>query len=370
LLFLDNLLDNRFFSATIEPIINQVNEGQHMVKRVGFACKYSEFSSGKIVSSPELNCGTTTIAWLSRQTHQKSENRLIDLMKGNIESVKKLVMKVSTFPEELRLVRISSDVLPAYTHKDWMYFWKQPDIVRYMEREFGKIGDIARLNDVRLSFHPGQYCCLASENPGIVENSIAEFEYHADIIRMMGYGKRLQDFKCNIHVAGKRGPIGMREAYNKLSVEARNTITVENEENTWGLDHCLELADIIPVVLDIHHHFVREGEYISTSDDRIKKIIESWCRDGVDKRPVFHYSMSREDVLLNHDVNSKPDMNLLLEQGHKKQFLRAHSDAMWNRECNRWAFTHWQYADCMVEAKNKNIASFDLYKQFKSFEKE
>jgi hypothetical protein len=42
---------------------------------------------------------------------------------------------------------------------------------------------------------------------------------------------------------------------------------------------------------------------------------------------------------------------------------------MWNHAVNDWAYTHWQWADLMVESKAKNLASFplaDLYKNFDS----
>ena len=53
-------------------------------------------------------------------------------------------------------------------------------------------------------------------------------------------------------------------------------------------------------------------------------------------------------------------MNHLLENGYKKQKLRAHSDFMWNNAVNDWALTFWDTADIMVESKAKNLASMKL----------
>ena len=61
-------------------------------------------------------------------------------------------------------------------------------------------------------------------------------------------------------------------------------------------------------------------------------------------------------------------MTKLLAEGYKKQKLRAHSDFMWNEANNKWALTHLEWADVMVEAKGKNLASFKLYEFWKSLE--
>ena len=144
---------------------------------------------------------------------------------------------------------------------------------------------------------------------------------------------------------------------SRLTPEARNTITIENDENSWGLDASLELEKTCALVLDIHHHWVKTGEYISANDDRVKKVIDSWR--GV--RPTLHYSVSREDVLVDHDPNTRPNMDSLLEQGYKKQKLRAHSDFYWNHAVNKWAWTFTKDFDIMCESKAKNLASIDFY---------
>lgn len=331
-------------------------------RRIGFACKLSALDPKKgAVSIPRYNTQTTTITWLNRQTRDVAVEKLWTLAKWNIESIKNLVDHVGDFEPGMRMVRLSSDILPAYTHENWRWFYKQPEFINYAEKHFAEVGQIAREKDVRISFHPGQFTCLASDDNNVVIRSIEEFEYHADMARWMGYGQRFQDMKINVHIAGRRGPAGIIDVLSKLSIEARNCITIENDEISWGLDASLELAGHLGLVLDIHHHHIKTGEYIQANDDRIKRIIDSWR--GV--RPVVHYSLSREDGVLERNTERLPELSVLLEQGYKKQQLRAHSNYMYNRAANEWALTHGEWADILVEAKGKNLASFALYEYAK-----
>ena len=334
-----------------------------MIKRLGFACKWIDTPDqvdgiGPKDDAKKYNTGSTTVSWLNRQTRDVAEQKLWDLMVGNIEATYKLVERVSQLDPALRMVRISSDILPVYTHDSYRDYWLQPAVVSYCETNFKRVGDLARANDVRLSMHPGQFTVLASSNPGIVQRSLEEFEYHADMARWMGYGLSFQDFKINVHISGREGPEGIRRAYSKLSPEARNCITIENEENAWGLNDCLSISDVVPIVLDIHHHWIREGEYISPTDPRVGKVIDSWR--GV--RPTLHYSVSREDVLVGHSRDTRPDYSGLLLEGYKKQKMRAHSNFYWNTKVNDWALSFLETHDIMCESKAKNLASFELYK--------
>jgi len=334
------------------------------IKRIGFACKWIDHPDQVNGIKPnddakQYNTGSTTVTWLNRQSTEVAEQKLWDLMVQNIEAIRKLVERVGNLDEQLRMVRLGSDILPVYTHSTWSYFWHRPDVITYLDKEFSRVGEIARNRDVRLSFHPGQFTVLASDNADIVTRSLEEFEYHADMARFMGYGKTFQDLKINVHIAGRAGPEGIRQAYKRLSNEARNCITIENEEISHGLNDCLTISDIVPIVLDIHHHWIREGEYIRPRDDRVQRVIDSWR--GV--RPTLHYSLSREDYLDTRNYPNRPEMALLLEQGHKKQKLRAHSDFMWNHEVNKWALSFLDTHDIMVEAKAKNLASFTLAKE-------
>jgi UV DNA damage repair endonuclease len=331
-------------------------------KRIGFACKWAEINKkGEIASAEGLNTGGTTFAWAKRQTSSKVvEDKIIDVAKTNIMNTHNLVKKVASLPEPLRMLRLTSDMFSFYTMDEYKYFWKSPYVQNLLEHWMAPIGETARANNVRLSFHPDQFVVLASETESIVNKSIEEFEYHTDMARWMGYGKTFQDMKINVHISGRQGPEGIRKAYQRLSPEARNCITIENEENAWGLEDCLTLSDLLPIVLDIHHHWCREGEYIQPDDVRVQRVIDSWRG----QRPTMHYSVSREDILVGHCANTLPDKELLIASGKNKQKLRAHSDYYWNNEVNKWAMTFYDKFDIMCESKAKNLASHKLYEEY------
>jgi len=339
-----------------------------MTRRIGFACKYmlnADVKKSKTILESEraLNTGTTTVAWLNRQSRTVAEDKLWHVMQHNLNSVYNVLSIVAKMDLRMRMMRLSSDLLPMYTEPSWRYFWQQTDVKMYCEHMFAKIGDFARENDIRLSFHPGQFCVLASSDPDIVLRSVDEFEYHVDMARMMGYGTSWHDqgFKINVHISGREGPYGIRGALHIMTPEARNLITIENDENSWGIDASLELADDVALVLDIHHHLLHSGgEYIQLNDPRWQKVVDSWR--GV--RPTIHYSISREDVLVDHPKDVLPDVAFMLNtKTCSKTKLRAHSEDVWNTASNDWALSFWDDTDIMVECKLKNIACNTLFIQ-------
>jgi len=338
--------------------------------RIGFCCKWlndtSEFGGMKVnAKDRDLNGRSTTMRWL-REHKEEAEQRQWDIMNHNATAARRLIERVGTLPKERRQVRLGSEMLQGYTEKDWKSWWQQPHIQQHCESIFAPVGEMSRKLDVKVSFHPGQFCVLSSATPDIVERSIEEFEYHADMARWMGFGKTFQDgCKINVHISGRQGPEGIRKALPRLSQEARNLITIENDEMGWGLDASLELEKDLALVLDIHHHWIRDEEYIDANDDRVKRVIDSWR--GV--RPTLHYSYSRDEHLAPANLGDKThtemhDIKMLLERGCKKQKLRAHSDLLPNRKVNDWALSFRENFDIQTEAKGKNMAAEQLYRQW------
>jgi UV DNA damage repair endonuclease len=326
--------------------------------RIGFCCKWiddpAETAGRKPTSaSRDLNGRSTTMRWL-REHADEAEQRQWDIMNHNAQAALNMVERVGNLEPHLRMVRLGSEMLQGYTEPNWIDWWQQADVQLHLERIFAPIGARARELGVRLSFHPGQFCVLASDNDGIVQRSILEFEYHADMARWMGYGATWHDhgFKINVHLSGRGGAEKFLRTLGKLSPEARNLITIENDEISNGLDITLTVADRVALVLDIHHHWINTGEYIDPKDSRVQRVVESWR----DVRPGMHYSVSREDILVDHDPGVRPDLAGLLARGYKKQKLRAHSDFYWNDAVNEWAAGFSDQFDIQCEAKGKNLA--------------
>ncbi len=311
--------------------------------KLGFACKFLDAQAKQ--PFPFKTTTRTRFLSLDRVAQASLLSQLATL---NLENQFRMLEQLATLPDALRMMRIGSDLLPLYTVPEAtaIYAELMPDLLPLLAR----CGEFSRANNIRLSFHPGQYSVLASDNEGVVDRAIEDVEYHASCAVAMGYGRQFQDFKINIHMNGKKGIEGFRAAFLRLSPEARNMLTVENDEISCSIDDVLQARDLCPVVLDIHHHWVKENHYIQADDARIPLIIESWR--GV--RPVLHYSIAQEGLIPEEGFPDQQDLAV------SKSKLRAHADYYFNQTLNDWALS-FQDFDIMCEVKMKNLAVERLY---------
>jgi UV DNA damage endonuclease len=324
--------------------------------RVGFCCKFIP-ENGDAEETRRMNIVAVTMAYLGRLDRKAAFDKLTSVVAHNLDVIRRQVEFVAEQPAIERLHRLSSGILPGYTHSEVKAFYEDPDLRSLVETSLAATGEFARRKGVRLSMHPGQFCVIASASESALKNGIEELEYHAAVMAMMGYdgGWHPDGAHVNIHGGAKAmGAEGFRAGLTRLSQAARNLITVENDEVSYGLDDIVPLADDLPLVLDLHHHWIASrGEYIEPDDPRIERIISSWR--GI--RPVSHVSVSREDLLVGHDIHVRPDFASLLASGVKPRDLRAHSDLMWNEAVNDLVARHMAWSDFEIEAKLKNLAS-------------
>lgn len=332
------------------------------IPRIGFCCKWLP-PDGDPMAVRAMNQTSATIAGLGRRERGEAFERLLEVVRHNIEALARQLHWLAGRPPGERLMRITSGMLPAYTHPTTRWIYLEPAMRALIEEGLGQCGAIARAHGIRLGMHPGQFCVLATTSERALLNSVEELEYHTDVMRWLGLAGGWHPHGAHINVHGgarAAGIEGFRASLGRLSLEARGLVTVENDEASFGLDDLLPLADDLPLVLDIYHHWIRAGgEYIEPDDPRIATIVASWR--GV--RPVAHLSEPREDLLAGHSPHERPDYRALVAAGIRPRDLRGHSERLWNRALNAWAIRHLAWADLEIEAKGKNLAVADLAAQ-------
>lgn len=326
---------------------------------IGFACKFYGTDS-KLAESIQYR--TVTAKTVSGLSSEEAYAKVTSVVSENLRMLALSLAYLKTLPAGRRMFRITSDLLPLMTHPQFFKIYQMGDLMRIIEKQLAILGDYARLHGIKLSMHPGQYTVLNSENHDTRIMAVADIEYHTRIGRALGYTSS-KEFKINVHVNGKGGLTAFGISYKMLTREARAFLTLENDELSSSIDTVLEYCEKfhVPAVLDIHHHWVMTGEYISPRDPRIERILNTWNGN----RPTLHYSCPRKEVLVDagHDNDLElPDRDELLANGATLPLLRKHSDTFDNITADMWALSFHEMFDIMCEAKHTNQAAESLYK--------
>jgi UV DNA damage endonuclease len=326
--------------------------------RIGFCCTFVS-PNGDADEQRSLNMRQPTIASIAKCDAAEGARRIEEAILFNLDTLDRQLAYVAALPALERLFRIISGFLIGWSHPALAYLWTS-DLRREVERRLGAAGAFARRHSVRLSMHPAQHAILASNSPPALENALHDIEEHALIFAMLGYGSgwHPNGASVNIHGGAKAAGIeALQTGLKRVSAAARNLLTIENDEVSFGLDELLQVAEQVSILVDFHHHWVHSrGEWLQPDDPRIQRLQESWR--GV--RPLSHISVSRESFLVDYDPGQLPDFAALEASGLSASKLRGHSDRMWNQAVNALMARHLIWTDIEVEAKAKNLASRDL----------
>lgn len=180
--------------------------------------------------------------------------------------------------------RVISQILPIKTHPTLGYSVQDLPDGDEIVRRFKQCGQFAKDHNVRTCFHPDQFVVMNSPRPDVIEKSVQDLEYQAEVAEW------IEADVINIHGGGAYGDKSKALAdfarnLDLLSSRVRSRLTVENDDKIFTPDDLLPICKStgIPLVYDVHHHRCNpDGLSI---EQATKAALATW-----DREPMFHIS--------------------------------------------------------------------------------
>ncbi|MBN2098638.1 MAG: UV DNA damage repair endonuclease UvsE [Dehalococcoidia bacterium] len=210
------------------------------------------------IGYPCINTGIGCRSGRTFRLKSYSEERLIATVENNLDCLARILEFNAR--NDLLFFRITSDVIPFASHPACRCNWQ-----RHFAARFAEIGRSVRRHAMRISMHPDQFIVINSPSKEVVENSLRELAYHAEVLDLMGLD---ESAKIQIHVGGVYGDrvlsmVTFARRYATLTTDIRRRLVVENDERSYALADCLKLSAEtgIPVLFDaLHHQVHNRGE--------------------------------------------------------------------------------------------------------------
>jgi len=297
---------------------------------LGYACINMELS-GKGIST---NRGMIKKTFLAKGKEYAAELALKNLQ--DLKTVLEWNIENSIF-----VYRMSSCLFPWMSEYEFKDLHNYDDILKMCK----EIGQLSKDGGIRLSFHPGHFDILATNNPDALERTVRDLNQHAQIMDMMDL--RADHYNTiNIHVGGAYGDKTSAlkrfcENFGLLQLSARKRLTVENDDkvNMYSVNDLYEgvYKEIkIPIIFDFHHHRMCDGNL--TERQALELAASTWPSSV---RPLTHYSSSKK---FNEDETSNK---------------QAHADYLYE-EINTYGCN----IDIELEAKAKEQALLKYRKDY------
>ncbi|MEZ5942207.1 MAG: UV DNA damage repair endonuclease UvsE [Planctomycetaceae bacterium] len=245
--------------------------------RLGLCCTFSD---------QPIKFRNTTVKSISGMKRHDALAKLSGLCLANAQALLDALHFCAN--NDIGCFRINSQVLPVKTHAECGYDVSDLPQGDEMVEQFKKCREFASTHDIRTCFHPDQFVVLNSPRPEVVNRSIAELEYQAEVAEWVGADV------VNIHGGGAYGDkVAALDDFarnvNRLSSRARSRLTLENDDVTYTPMDLLRLcqAEGIPLVYDAHHHRCHADEL--SIEEATEQARSTW-----DREPLFHISSPLE----------------------------------------------------------------------------
>ncbi len=212
--------------------------------------------------------------------------------------------------KSIRMYRMASELAPYVTHPDMSQFHRQID---ECQAELAAMGEMARADGLRLSFHAGSHMVLNSPNDTVAAKSRADLNALALLLDGMGLGP---EAVITVHVGGVYGDRDAAlarfvEAVDQLPEATRRRLVLEHDHAHYSLSDCHRLCQRtgLPLVYDHQHHLLHNPERLPAAE-ALGLALATW-REGV--RPKIHFSSPRTEMRLVKRANPAGGQRQMLQ---------------------------------------------------------
>ena len=285
---------------------------------------------------------------IAKTVREKGISFVIEKAKKNLENVIRILEWNET--NDIRFYRMSSDMFPHLTNPE---FKQEGHVYSYPLEQFSeyfrRIGEYAYDYEHRITYHPGHYNQIGTNNKQVFEKTSIDLRYHADVLDLC---KLDQNSVMVVHGGGTYGDKDTTkkrwvQQFFELPTNVQERIVIENCERQYSVQDVIDIAKQVrrPVVFDTHHHDCHSllVEEQQPADVYMDTILDLWKQ--CDVRPKFHIS----------------------EQAPTKR-IGAHSDYVETIPTYFWKWHNKGHVfDLMIEAKQKEQSVFHLYNKYKLY---
>ena len=223
-----------------------------MMKNIGYCCIPMGCNEGK----PKKEHITVNRGMVRRTFDAKGLPYVSELIIENLKDTLKVLDY--NLKNHIYIYRLSSDSFP------WMSEYEFSDLPNFklIQILMAQIGEKIKSNNIRVSYHPGPFNVISSQNDLVVEKTIKELNKHAELMDLMGL-EQSTFYPINIHInitkpTREEAAVRFCEQFENLSESCKLRLVVENDDgqNQYSVKMLHDWVHTkigIPITFDQHH---------------------------------------------------------------------------------------------------------------------
>ncbi|MGM7702815.1 UV DNA damage repair endonuclease UvsE [Pseudalkalibacillus sp. Hm43] len=242
---------------------------------------------------------------------------------------------------DIQFYRMTSRLVPLATYEE-LPDWNYMDAIT---EELHDIGEFVKEKDMRVDFHPDHFVLVNTPKKDVLKMTVKTLMLHKRLLDGMSIDPT---HRCVLHVGGMYGDrqIALERFVDNwmlIPTGVQEMIILENDDKSFHLEDTLYLCEKlgVPLVFDYHHHLAHhENEHW---EEEWERVVKSWSTSPLPVKMHISSPKSEKQFRSHADyVNVEMFMDFLNQ-------IKGSVDQI----------------DCMIEAKKKDEALFQLMRDLK-----